>query len=60
MTVDISCLSAGTHGGCNDVVIAFVTCVDVCLFQSVSGSLAECFLKDNLGDMSLFVQEYVI
>ena len=60
MTVGMSCLSVETQGDCNDVAIAFLAFVDVCLIQSVSCSLAGCFVRDSLGDMNLSVQEYVI
>ena len=32
------------------LLIAFVTSGDICVVQTVNGSLAECFLRDKLSD----------
>ncbi len=42
------------------LLFAFLACVDVRTIQKFSCCLAECFLRDSLGDMSLSVQEYAI
>ena len=39
MAIDMTCLLLGTKHDCNDVVIAFLACVDVCMLCEVqSGS----------------------
>ena len=42
------------------LLFAFLACVNVCIVQNVNYRLAECFVRDSLGDMSLSVQEYVL
>ncbi len=42
------------------LLVAFLACVDVCFIHNVNCSLAECFLRISMGDMSLSVQEYAI
>jgi len=42
------------------LLFAFLACVDVRTIQKFSCCLAESFLRDSLGDMSLSVQEYAI